>query len=314
MPMLAAAPFDCVVVGAGPAGLTAAIYLARYHLSVCVIDGGDSRAASIPRSNNLAGFPGGIEGKELLRLMAGQACGFGARIDHDEAQEIVSEGGRFQLTARAGKYRARTILLATGVTNRRPPISDTTHEEAVARGMLRYCPICDGFEVSDQRIAVLGHGNHGAREAIFLRSYSADVTFIASEGPHRLRQDIYRELTDAGIILVDGPPCNISLNDRHIDVETPVGLFHFDTLYPALGSVIRSDLAGLLGADLSDEGCLLVDAHQRSSVKGLYAAGDVVAGLDQISHAMGEGGVAATTIRNDLARLAPLRRSSPSAN
>jgi thioredoxin reductase (NADPH) len=85
-------------------------------------------------------------------------------------------------------------------------------------------------------------------------------------------------------------------------------LLKFDTLYPALGSDIRSELAVTLGATASDEGCLRVDAHQRTSVSGLYAAGDVVLGLDQISHAMGEGGVAATTIRNDLAEAKPIWR------
>ncbi|MGB5779518.1 MAG: FAD-dependent oxidoreductase, partial [Allopontixanthobacter sediminis] len=79
-------------------------------------------------------------------------------------------------------------------------------------------------------------------------------------------------------------------------------------LYPALGSEIRSELAGNLGVELGEEGCLVVDAHQRTDIEGLYAAGDVVLGLDQLSHAIGEGGVAATTIRNDLAKLSPLRR------
>lgn len=86
------------------------------------------------------------------------------------------------------------------------------------------------------------------------------------------------------------------------------GTLVFDALYPALGSDIRSELVTQVGAHLSIEGCLTVDAHQRTDVPGLYAAGDVVLGLDQISHAMGEGGVAATTIRNDLARRTPLRR------
>ena len=82
----------------------------------------------------------------------------------------------------------------------------------------------------------------------------------------------------------------------------------FDTVYPALGSDIHSKLAAALGAVLTDEGCIKVDAHQRTSVPGLYAAGDVVVGLDQISHAMGEAGVAATTIRNDLATAKPMLR------
>ena len=93
-----------------------------------------------------------------------------------------------------------------------------------------------------------------------------------------------------------------------IVVETAAGRLHFDSIYPALGSDTHSGLAAMVGADRSDVGCIAVDSHQRTSVPGLYAAGDVVIGLDQISHAMGHGGVAATTIRNDLAKEQPLLR------
>ena len=86
------------------------------------------------------------------------------------------------------------------------------------------------------------------------------------------------------------------------------GAIRFDSLYPALGSDTHTMLAEMLGARLNEDGCIGVDAHQRTSVPGLYAAGDVVIGLDQISHAMGDGGVAATTIRNDLAKDTPLWR------
>jgi thioredoxin reductase (NADPH) len=97
--------------------------------------------------------------------------------------------------------------------------------------------------------------------------------------------------------------------DEAIVVETPHGHHTFDSVYPALGSDIHNELAGQIGVALNNgTGCILVDAHQRTSVPGAYAAGDVVIGLDQISHAMGEGGVAATTIRNDLAGPEGLRR------
>ena len=89
----------------------------------------------------------------------------------------------------------------------------------------------------------------------------------------------------------------------------PGGDRAFDSVYPAMGSVIRSELAVELGADATEDGCLAVDEHQRTSLPGLYAAGDVARGLDQISHAMGEAGVAATTIRNDLARTRVLARA-----
>ena len=98
-----------------------------------------------------------------------------------------------------------------------------------------------------------------------------------------------------------------------ITVDTAEGHHTFDTIYPALGSDIHTQLAEMVGATLASDGCILTDDHQRASVPGLFAAGDVVHGLDQISHAMGEGGVAATTIRNDLNAERPLWRAAVEA-
>ena len=109
---------------------------------------------------------------------------------------------------------------------------------------------------------------------------------------------------------VDGPAQAVAIADDHIVIDTAEGHYVFDSIYPALGSDTHTQLAEMVGADLSSDDCVKVDSHQRSSVPGLYAAGDVVIGLDQISHAMGEGGVAATTIRNDLAGQQPLWRKA----
>jgi thioredoxin reductase (NADPH) len=289
---------DCLIVGAGPAGLTAAIYLARFRLSVAMIDSGQSRAAMIPRTHNHAGFPDGIAGKELLARMHRQATRFGVRIRHGRVTALQRRDGIFQTS---DGVRARTALLATGVTNRRPQISNTVHDKAVALGHLRYCPVCDAFEVTDQRVAVIGTGDRGLNEAVFLRSYTQDVTLVANDGPHQLSADARYRLDAIGISVVDGPPRDFALVPNGLAFIVPTGPLVFDSIYPALGSDIHSDLALALGADCTDDGCIRVDAHQRTSIPGLYAAGDVVLGLDQLSHAMGEAGVAAATIRNDLA-------------
>ena len=118
-----------------------------------------------------------------------------------------------------------------------------------------------------------------------------------------------KALAALGIVTVDGPCHAVAALADAIVVETPHGHHTFDSIYPALGSDVHNELAGQIGVALvEDSGCIVVDAHQRTSIPGAYAAGDVVLGLDQISHAMGEGGVAATTIRNDLARERPLVR------
>jgi thioredoxin reductase (NADPH) len=300
---------DCIIVGAGPAGLTAAIYLARFHLAIRLFDCGTSRAALIPCTHNHAGFPEGISGRELLARMAEQAERYGARRELARVTRIEREGEGFLVRAEAREFRARTVLVATGVVNNRPAgIDDALHAEALAGGQLRYCPICDAYEVTDRKVAVIGTGSHGAAEALFLRSYTADVTLVAPDAEHALDPECEAKLAAAGIARIDGPCGDFSIEGGSLAFATAAGRLAFASVYPALGSRVRSELAAEAGATTSADGCLVVDAHQRTDVPGLFAAGDVVKGLDQISHAMGGGGIAATAIRNYIAERAPLRR------
>jgi thioredoxin reductase (NADPH) len=301
---------DCLIVGGGPAGLTAAIYLARFHLDILVVDGGKSRASLIPCTRNHAGFPDGISGEELLQRMRNQACKYGAKIDSEFVTKLErnERSGLFAATWGSGSVTAHAVLLATGVTNRRPPMDEALHDDALARGLIRYCPICDGYEVTDKKIGVIGSDSHGVAEALFIRSFTADVTLIAPDKALKLSPEDQNKLKAAGIDCVDGPTQAVAISSEHIVADTAEGHHVFDSIYPALGSDTHTQLAEMVGAKLSRDCCVVVDSQQRSSVPGLYAAGDVVIGLDQISHAMGEGGVAATTIRNDLAEQRPLLR------
>jgi thioredoxin reductase (NADPH) len=171
-----------------------------------------------------------------------------------------------------------------------------------------YCPICDGYEVTDKKVGVIGSDSHGVAEALFIRSYTADVTLIAPDKALRLKPEDQQKLKKAGIDCVDGPAQAVAIPDGCIVVDTADGHYTFDSIYPALGSDTHTQLAEMVGADLSSDKCLLVDRHMRTTVPGLYGAGDVVIGLDQISHSMGQGGVAATAIRNDLAEQNPILR------
>jgi thioredoxin reductase (NADPH) len=299
---------DCIIIGAGPAGLTAAIYLTRFHLKIRLFDCGSSRAALIPRTHNHAGYPGGVKGTELLRLMLDQAEEFGAVREAAEVTEIRPTGDDFEVRVGDRVFPTRSVLLATGVVNIRPEMDRAVHDEALARGLIRYCPICDGYEVTDKRVGVIGTGDHGMKEALFLRGYTRDVTLIAPGARHELDDACQAKLQEAGIVHVDGPCSPMRIEGEQIVVTTPGGDLAFDSVYPALGSTIRSKLAVAAGARATGEGCLEVDDHQRTSIPGLFAAGDVVKGLDQISHAMGEAGVAATTIRNLLDERRPMRR------
>ena len=302
-------PDDCIIIGGGPAGLTAAIYLARYRLDIRLFDCGTSRAALIPCTHNHAGYPDGIEGKELLARMLAQAEKYGATREERRVDRIEKRDDGFRVLCGEDEFSARTILLATGVFNRHPPgMTNELHDEALQRGLLRYCPVCDAYEVTDKRVGVIGTDDHGTAEALFLRAFTRDLTLISPDSDHDLDDECLTRLDDAEIARVDGPCGRYRIENEQIAVETAEGWMRFDSIYPALGSVIRSDLAVVVGADATDEGCLHVGDHLETSVPGLFAAGDVVLGLDQISHAMGQAGVAATAIRNRLAEQRPLRR------
>jgi thioredoxin reductase (NADPH) len=292
---------DCLIVGGGPAGLTAAIYAARFRLRTIVVDAGASRAALIPCTRNHAGFPDGIAGAELLVRMRVQAARFGVELRAGHVMAIGGQFGDFQVRTEGDTMRTRAVILATGVTNHRPQIDEVLHALALERGWLRYCPVCDGFEVTDKNVAVIGAGARAVKEATFLRAYTDRVTVISSDATGAFDAAQQAALAEIGVSVVRGPPATFHAEADGLSVEAAGRRLTFDSIYPALGSTAHSELAGAMGAGLTDEGCIKVDAHQRTNLPGLYAAGDVVIGLDQISHAMGEAGVAATTLRNDLA-------------
>ncbi|HJU19247.1 MAG TPA: NAD(P)/FAD-dependent oxidoreductase [Stellaceae bacterium] len=295
------APLDCLVIGGGPAGLTAAIYLARFRRRFQVVDNGASRAALIPTSHNHAGFPEGIHGPTLLERMGAQARKYGAPIISGTINSLERRtDGMF--AARLGEDRliSRTVLLATGVIDREPELPGLTG--VIQRGLVRHCGICDGYEVTDRKVGILGHGDSGLHEALFLKTYTSNLTLLSLGAPLGLSEDEHRSATAAGIILMEEPVVSVAVEgDRIGAITLRSGASHtFDALYSALGSDARSDLARQVGAVLDARGCIATDEHQRTSVDALFAAGDVVRSLDQISVAMGEAAIAATAIHNRL--------------
>ncbi|MFS8063371.1 MAG: NAD(P)/FAD-dependent oxidoreductase, partial [Luteimonas sp.] len=174
------ARLDCLVIGAGPAGLTAATYLARFHRDFVVVDAGRSRARWIPTSHNCPGFPFGVAGPALLQKLREQAATYGARIVSDRIVSLQPDDGGFVAIAASGAHwHASHVLLATGIVDRMPPIDDI--EEAIAAGVVRLCAVCDGYEANDERIAVYGPAEEAIRHAVFLRTFSRSVTAIACD-------------------------------------------------------------------------------------------------------------------------------------
>ena len=146
---------DCVVVGAGPGGLTAAIYLARYLRDVLVVEDGRSRALWIPRSHNCPGYPDGIPGAELVARLRRQAARYNAPLLMGRVDTIERMAdGSFSLGLQERTVATRTVLLATGAEDVQPPIGNV--DDAIRRGLLRHCPTCDAYEVQDRRIGIVG--------------------------------------------------------------------------------------------------------------------------------------------------------------
>jgi thioredoxin reductase (NADPH) len=286
---------DCLIVGGGPAGLTAAIYLARYRRSVVVFDDGKSRAAWIPKSHNYPGFPSGVSGRELLDLLQRQAKSYDIELMRERISLLEKSDTGFRAVYGDLEIHARRVLFATGIVDEAPDVDGV--EKAVLAGIVRYCPVCDAYEAIDRRIAVMGRGSGALAKARFLRHYSDRVTLVLTErpSPEHLAE---AEEARISVLLADS---RLEIKDRSIHVSGGLkGAETFDVLYPALGCSVGSELALGLGAASNEVGCLVVDEHQQTTVEGIYAAGDVVSDLHQISVATGHAAVAATAIHKSL--------------
>ena len=291
---------DCVIVGAGPAGLTAAIYLARYRRSIALVDAGQSRAAYIPTSHNYPGFPDGISGVELLGRLRAQASRYGAQVTEGCVDAIERRDGTFTTRVGEARFASRTVLIATGVVDKKPVMEDL--EEAIAAGCIRLCPICDGHEVIDRKVAVYGPAATSTAHAEFMCTFTGNLTLLVPAGDPSIAGAERARLAAAGIHAEESPVADLSMAaNRKAQVRLADGReLLFDTIYPTFGCHMRSDLALALGARATEAGDIHVDTRQQTSVPGLYAAGDVVAALNQLSVAVGHAAIAATAIHNSL--------------
>ena len=298
---------DCLVVGAGPAGLTAAIYLGRYRRNVVIVDAGGSRASLIPLSHNLAGFPRGIGGPDLLARLREQVSNCKVTTIEGEVTQLVRKGDWFAASlgnGSQGTIHARTVLLATGIVDKKPNIPNW--KEGVAHATLRFCPICDAYEAVDRNVAMYAPTPSRVRHALFMRTYTEKLTLFCHMPDVPLTDEEKHELAEAGIVLVEKPVSNITLADDFTPIiQTQDGnRYRFEVLYPMLGDIARSELATQLGAECNEDLELITDTKQRTSVPGLYAAGDVVDALNQVSVAIGHAAIAATDIHHYLRKSA----------
>jgi thioredoxin reductase (NADPH) len=308
--------YDTLIIGGGPGGLTAAIYLRRFTRSVALVDKGNSRLRLIPVSHNYPGFPEGVPGHVLLGNLTVQLERYGGAVMPGEILDLRLEDGLFVADYAAEeategettRIRAHTVLLATGVADAGLPVENW--REAIAFGSVRLCPVCDGFDVMDKRIAVATAETNPVGHALFMRTFSSDVTLFERGPASMLDDEDRRRLDAAGVRLVESPLRSVTLDASMKPLmHTEDGEeYPADVFYPMLGENARSNLAVKLGAQTAHCDEIVVDAHHATSVPGLYAIGDVAVGLNQIAVAAGGAARAAVRIHN---QLPPALRQAP---
>lgn len=288
--------FDCLIIGGGPAGLTAATYLGRFRRKVLVIDGGDSRAQQIPESHNYPGFAEGISGPDLLRELRRQAERYGAEMVKGTASDLARGGDGFAVTVGQRTITAPRVLLATGLKDKAPDMPGL--RQAVEQTSVRYCPVCDAYEATDKNVAVYGSIKDTEAKAAFMRTYTSRVTLLPTDTT--IDTEARDRLAAIGVTLASSP-VDLRPVDGGIAVHLQSGEpLRFDVLYPVLGCDVRSDLVTALGADCNNVGCVVIDDKQRTTVENIFAAGDVVSDLHQLSVAAGHAAIAATAIHASL--------------
>jgi thioredoxin reductase (NADPH) len=292
--------YDTLIVGGGPGGLTAAVYLRRFRREIRLVDKGHSRLELIPITHNFPGFPDGIRGCDLLDNLRCQLGKYGGQVSDGAVTALRRDGDWFVASVDGDEVRARTVLLATGIADAGLPVENW--RAAVAAGAVRLCPVCDGYDVLDKRIAIVSARLNPVGHALFMRTFSSTVTLFEHEDGLRLDDSARAQLAQAGVRHVPAPLKGITMSEAMQPIlHTDDGEHHHvDVVYPMLGETARSDLASALGARTSHCSELVVDQHQQTTVPGLYAVGDVVVGLNQISVAVGQAAVAATRIHNRL--------------
>ncbi|MEU0661356.1 NAD(P)/FAD-dependent oxidoreductase [Streptomyces lavendulocolor] len=287
---------DAAVVGGGPAGLSAAIYLARYNRRVLVFDTGHGRSTHHQVNHNYLGFPGGIATVDLRRLGAEQLARYdNARVVHHlvTGVEPNADGG-FTLRSQGHRWLARTIVLATGVLDHFPHFPGW--RSYVGRSMF-WCITCDGYENRGRDILVVGHTDAAAGEAMQLHALTDRVRLLTNSHRDDISERFRRRLAGAGIEVV---------HDRIQEAEGADGLLRavvtrggrrlgLDALFSLQGATPETALARALGVRLNDAGYVVVDSEQKTSVPGVYAAGDVTSlHSHQVAAAVHEGAQAAS--------------------
>jgi len=291
---------DTLIIGAGPAGLTAAIYAAWLGLKTVVLETGiaGGRAWLAPNIENFPGFPDGIKGSELSDKMTQQATRFHAEFKIDE--EVVGldlKGETKKVVSRKQTYEAPTVIIATGTQRRKLRVPGET--DFLGRGV-SYCAVCDGPFFRNKVVVIVGNGEEAAIDALSLANITSKITLVTHEKEIDIEGTLLSRIQNRpNIEIVKGQVTEI-IGEQ---VVKEVKILEFDAkqatekavngVFVSLGGVPMTAIVKSAGIALDRTGCLTVDRQQRTNVEGVFAAGDCTCGGMQIVTAAGEGAMAA---------------------
>lgn len=294
--------YDCLIIGGGPAGLAAAIYVARYNRSCVVIDSNRGRWKTHEINENYLGFPNGVRARRLRELGRKQAARFGAQFCAAKVTDVRKQGDVFM--ARAGKhaFEGRTVILATGVRDILPDIGDT---EAYWGKSLFWCITCDGHKIKGAPTVVVGKDDNAAIAAIQFLNFTDKIVFVSNctsdecelteDGRGRLaRHDI--PIYESGIDHAEGDDGMMSVVILKDGTRIEASF-----MFSEQGCTPRVELAKELGVRIAENGFIEANAEQRTNVPLVYAAGDVTKEYaHQVVTAAHEGATAGITANYDL--------------
>jgi thioredoxin reductase (NADPH) len=301
---------DVIMIGAGPAALSAAIYTTRENIETLLFERGvpGGLAAITDWVDNYPGFPEGIAGLDLAENLRKQAERFGAVIEYGEVTKITDEGEYKKLATTSGDMLARAVLIATGSDYKK--IGIPGESEYYARGV-HYCATCDGAFYKDKKLVVIGGGNSAVQEAIFLTRFASHIDLLVRSElrASEVLQEELQKLIDSGKItihlgaapkeIVAGPDklVNKVLAEQHGKEVT----FETDGVFIFVGLIPNSQFLADSPIELDKIGFVKTDEHLQTSMKGVFAAGDIRSGATmQIASASGEGATSALMIREFL--------------
>ncbi len=294
--------YDLVIVGGGPAGLTAAIYAKRSGMSTVILEGKfvGGLIATSPQIENYPGFSS-ISGLELMEKMAEHARQYTDIIEGEEVKGMKVSDDRVEIETENGMYIAKAVIIATGTEYRKLEVKGESDFEGKG---VSYCATCDGFFFKGKKVIVAGGGDAAAREALHLKHIGCDVTIVHRRDAMRAEEALVKKLVDAGIRFEWDSVIEEILGDTKVtgvrlkNVKTNnVKKLEASGVFVAIGKRAKSELAAMVGARLDPQGYIIVDDGMRTSVKRVYAAGDITGGLRQVITACAKGAIAATSCK-----------------